>query len=197
MLRMLLASATLITCALLTLSAEESVTANEIYPLAVGHKWTYKISGQEDRFVVTVKGKEKIGNQMCFRIEASIKEKVIAVEHVAIKGNGVFRYKIDEDELTPPVLLIKNPSKDKDTWKQEYKLGKKAASVTLSSTFEGITVPAGKYLALVVNGDITEGDTKAKSTLWFAPKVGLVKQSYEIGKNSMTLELEKFEPATK
>ncbi|MCX7666771.1 MAG: hypothetical protein N2112_14645 [Gemmataceae bacterium] len=197
MLRALFASVILGICTLLTLSAQESVNATEIYPLAIGHKWTYRIVGQEDRFVVTVKSKEKVGNQMCFRVEASIKDKVLAVEQVAIKGNGVYRYKMDEDELVPPILLIKNPSKQNETWKQDYKLGKKAASVTLHSSFEGVTVPAGKYLALVINCDVTEGDTKAKTTLWFAPKVGLVKQTYEVGKNILTLELEKFEPAGK
>ena len=175
-------------------SAQESWNPEELMPLAVGNRWTYKVNG-EDRFVIVASRKEKIGEQMCLRLEGRVKEEVVSSEWMALRGEGLFRYRNDGQDIDPPLNLCKLPIKSGDTWKITYKVGGRSATIRYDAELESIAVPAGKYNTIQVRSEVGDEKNKVKSTSWYAPKVGMVKQVIEEGKMTWTLELEKFEPA--
>ncbi|WP_157369176.1 TapB family protein [Zavarzinella formosa] len=177
--------------------AEEKTPEDDLYPLEIGNTWTYKVSGQEDRFIIRVAAMEKVGDYDCYRLEAMLRDKPVGTEHLLVAKNGIFRARTDKDDVTPPVCILQFPTKKGTTWKGEYKLGGKAANASFVGDTETVTVPAGKFATVSVQADLAEMGGKVRTTLWFAPNVGVVKQTLEEGKRTLTLELEKFQKAEK
>ncbi len=58
---------------------------------------------------------------------------------------------------------------------------------------EEVQVPAGKYQAVSVKIETTVNGNKISTTYWFAPEVGIVKQTMGIQGKSINMELLKFE----
>ena len=177
--------------------AQPKVPAIDLFPLEVGNVWTYKVSGQDDRFTIRVAAFEKAGDYECFRLEATLRDKPVGTEHLLVAKNGVFRARTDKDDVTPPVCILLLPIQKGSAWKGDYKLGGKAASAVFSTNTETVTVPAGKFEAVSVQADLTEMGGRVRTTVWYAANVGVVKQTLEEGKRTLTLELEKFEKAAK
>jgi hypothetical protein len=173
------------------------VATDNYFPLAVDHVWTYRIAGTDEKFVVRVGGVEKIREVDCFRLDASVKGQIVATEHLRTTAEGVFRYRMDREDVVPPLCVCRYPVKPGDAWTTDYKLGTRGAKADFKSDFEAITVPAGKYKAAVVKLEMTEADSKLRATHWYAPNAGLVKLQFEQGKQVIVMELEKFEPAKK
>src|SRR5262245_64059635 len=80
---------------------------DNMLPLAVGNSWTYKVSGQDDRFVVRVARQEMVGEQTCFRLDASLKDRIVASEHLAFTKEGLCRFRVDQADVFPPVCVLK------------------------------------------------------------------------------------------
>ena len=90
--------------------------------------------------------------------------------------------------------MLKYPFKKDETWEVETTLGAEKMTVKVkASESEDVTVPAGKYKAIKADMDRTVAGMQATSTSWFAPDVGVVKQTMAVGGSTATLELEKFE----
>jgi len=178
-------------------AAQPKPAGEDLFPLEVGNVWTFKVSGQEDRFTIKVAAIEKAGDYECFRLEAFLRDRPVGTEHLLVAKNGVFRARTDKDDVTPPVAVLLFPLEKGKVWKGDYKLGGKAASATFTANTETVTVPAGKFDAYSVQADLTEMGGRVRTTLWYAPDVGIVKQTLEEGKRTLTLELEKFEKAAK
>lgn len=170
---------------------------DDYYPLEVGNTWTFKVSGQEDRFTIKVAAIEKVGDYECYRLEATLRDKLVGTEHLLSAKNGIFRVRTDKDDVVPPVCILQLPSPKGSAWKGDYKLGGKAASASFVTDTETITVPAGNFNAISVQAELNEGGGRVRTTIWFAPNVGVVKQTLEEGKRVLTLELEKFKFAEK
>ena len=162
--------------------AQEKAGSDDYYPLEVGNTWVYKVSGQEDRFTIKVVALEKVGDYECYRLEATLRDKPVGTEH---------------DDVIPPVCILQIPAKKGSSWKGDYKLGGKAASAGFTVDTEAITVPAGKFNAVSVQAELNEPTGRVRTTLWFVENVGVVKQTLEEGKRTLTLELEKFTKAGK
>ena len=157
----------------------------------------YKVSGQEDRFTIKVVALEKVGDYECYRLEATLRDKPVGTEHLLSAKNGIFRVRTDRDDVIPPVCILQIPAKKGSSWKGDYKLGGKAASAGFTVDTEAITVPAGKFNAVSVQAELNEPTGRVRTTLWFVENVGVVKQTLEEGKRTLTLELEKFTKAGK
>jgi hypothetical protein len=181
-------------------AADDPASAPSLFPLAVGNTWTYKVSGQDDRFVVRVTTREMVGSQMCFKLEASLKDKVVATEHVAFTKDGLCRFRVEHEDVEPPVCILKVPV-PKRTWTEKYTLGSRDASATFATRTEDTTVPAGKFpKATVVSvwmGEPRTPETRApRATVWYAPGVGPIKQvvgDEGKGRFPFVLDLEKFD----
>ena len=139
---------------------------------------------------------ENIDGKGLARLETVVNGEVKATEHVGVEAGGVFRYRFNGVELTPPVCLLKYPIKDGDTWETETKIG--AQQITVSGKEGGqknLEVPAGKFDTISAKIETTVGGNKISNTYWFAPDVGIVKQAVDLAGRSINMELLKFEEA--
>ena len=165
------------------------------YPLKLGTKWTYKISGNASKLLLKAAKEEKVGDENCVLLEGTLDGNVVEREWQALKADGVYRCKYAEALSEPPLRLLKFPPKKDDNWKQDVKTAGAQITVASSVTIEDVEVPEGKYRnATVVRAVISMGGMDAaKTTSYYADKRGLVKKVIEVGGNTITLELEKFE----
>ena len=170
----------------------------EFYPLAIGHRWTYKVAGKDDRVVVDVPLAEKVGDTVCFRLEERVKDRLVGVEFVNIFKEGVFRFRYGDTVLKPPFCLCRFPIKKGDAWGADSKIGTGVLKGKLTLDLEDVTVPAGSYKdAVAVSGEFDDPAGKATTKLWLVRNVGVVKKSFASGDKKGTLELEKFEALKK
>ncbi|MSR53867.1 MAG: hypothetical protein EXS09_11350 [Gemmataceae bacterium] len=179
---------------------EPAASADDFFPLVAGTTWTYKVSGQEDRFSVKAVRQEMIGTQTCMLMEAMLKDKVVATEHLAFTKNGLYRFRADKEDIDPPVCVLKLPTTRNLRWNAEYKLGTRSAKYTFSSATTEITVPAGKFKAVTVQTDSNEAPGRGTLTwISYAEGIGMVRQAIVEGKGrpALSLELEKFETVPK
>ena len=179
------------------LAAEEE---KPFYPMKIGTIWTYKLGGQEDKYIFTAVKEEKIGEQPCVVFEAKFKDEMIASEHVAVLKDGIHRLKFGKEVIEPSICFLKPTTKKGDSWTQEFKVGEVSASAKFTIDIEDVEVPAAKYKdAVVVRTETTEKakkdakETTTKTTVWFVKEVGMVKQIIDLGDDKITLELEKIE----
>jgi hypothetical protein len=186
---------------------EPAPRVENLLPLAVGNSWTYKVSTQDDprfgprvqddRFVVRVVRQEMVGEQTCFRLDASLKDRVVATEHLAFTKDGLCRFRVDKDDVVPPVCVLKQPAPRSGQWRQSYKVGGRQANSTLTVSNGDLTVLGKKYKAVTVEASVGEpGPGRPPSTrtvISYADGVGIVRQEVIGGKGSLVLELERFE----
>ena len=186
-------------------------TPAELFPLSVGRSWTYRVfpggpTVQDERFVVKVVGEETIRGTPCFKLEASLGDRgVVATEYVAVTSDGVTRFKIEKEELSPPVAFLKpiplKPRGLTDWGGVTYQMGSRSATASFKAQPETVSLRGGAvtYKAIKVLGESKEvgGDGVARKTqVWYAPGVGIVRQMIEGRPGSfpgLTLELESFE----
>jgi hypothetical protein len=173
----------------------EDVKPEEFYPLKVGNVWTYSVTGADDKFTIKAAREEKVGNQPCIVLEATVKGNVVATEHVARLKDGLYRFKFNGATVEPPLCFCKLPAKEGQKWKHDFKVGTDNATVEFASAIEEVKVPAGKHEAVVVRGAVKEGANEVTLRSYYAPKVGMVKQEIDLGKMQVVLKLEKFDPA--
>ena len=168
------------------------------YPLKVGTKWTYKIDGQDDRFIIVAIKEEKIAEQMCMKLEAKLKDQLVASEHLAVLKDGVYRFKFNDSAIEPPICFFKPSAKKGEKWTQAFKVADQNATGKYEMDVEDVEVPFGKYKdALVVRGDaiekVADKDVVTKTTIWYAKNVGMVKQVITSGEMRIALILENME----
>lgn len=182
------------------LAADPPNPGEELFPLAIGNTWTYRVQPfnqpfQDDRFVVRVAGKEMVGDHTCFVLEGKLRDRVAATEHVAFTKNGLTRLRADSADISPPVMVLRFPAAPKGP-EVEFQLGERRATARFTQTTapSTVVVPAGRYrgTTMVVGELGGEIGTRVKTVVWYAAGVGMVKQQIEEGKRNTILELEKF-----
>jgi len=182
-------------------SADEKMLTSAYFPMEVGTTWHYRVG--EARFKVKVTKHEKIGGVMAARLETfGDKDKLISSEHVAVTsdsdGQKIVRVASQNKPLTPPVAFLKLPPKKDLSWKIDSKIeGQVIRGVfKIRATDEPVTVSAGKYKTVVVEGqDLEVIGNKLSLSYQFTEKVGMVKQTMDLAGQKIVVELEKFEPA--
>ncbi len=137
---------------------------------------------------------EKVGDVACALVETVRDGNVVAREHIAATDDGVYRYTANGARIEPPVRFLKLPPRKGDTWKVEANVG----GITVKGTFvagaEEVKVPAGSYKTVTARSEDTQiGDMKLNVTYYFAPGVGVVKQTGRFGDREVVLELERFD----
>jgi hypothetical protein len=181
-------------------AAQEAATDKEktpdYYPLKPGTKWFYELNGngQKIKLQIQVSKIETIdGNKMAL-VETVINGMVTGTEHVTATEKGVFRHRMNGIELSPPVCILKYPYKKDDTWEGETTVGAEKIMVKGKALGdEEVSVPAGKYKTVKADTETSGAGMKMTASLWFAPDVGLVKQTIAVQDKTLTFELEKFE----
>lgn len=179
---------------LLAQDKKDAPTAEGFFPLKTKTKWTYKV--QDQTIEVVASGTEKFGNDECTKVDTLVNGKVVASELYTVRADGVYRVKVKDDKIDPPVKVLALPVKKGDSWDFKSKVG----SQTVSGTFkvkedkEKVETPAGKFDAVLVEGtDLDVAGTKTTVKMWFVKDKGVVKLSYKIQDAESVLELTKFE----
>ncbi len=177
-----------------------SSEVSSYFPLVPKSKWIYKV--QDQSVEVLVDKDENFKNEKCTKVDTLVSGKVVASELYCVKSDGLYRVKVKDDEINPPVQVLPQSIQKGKSWEINSKVGTQGGQL-VKGTFrivndkEKIKVPAGEFEAVLVEGtDMDVGGTKTTVRLWFAKGVGLVKLSYKIADTESTLELEKYEPAT-
>lgn len=179
---------------LLAQDKKDAPTAEGYFPLRTKTKWTYKV--QDQTIEVVAAGTEKLGSDDCVKVDTLVNGKVVASELYAVRTDGVYRVKVKDDKVDPPVKVLALPVKKGDSWDFKSKVG----SQTVTGTFkvkedkDKVTTPAGTFDAVLVEGvDIDVAGQKTTVRTWYAKDKGVVKLSYKIQDAESVLELTKFE----
>ena len=164
----------------------------DYFPMKAGAKWVYKVG----EAVVTVKiaASDKDGT----KVETEVNGKVVATETLSVTPEGIVRTKINNSEIKPPVMILKlsgGKATKGDKWKVESTVQGQTVKgeFTTSNDKESVTVPLGKFDAVVVDGgEFDIAGTKTAIKYYFVPGKGIVKQSYSIQGNEAVLELKEY-----
>lgn len=169
-------------------------TTYEYFPLKAKTKWTYKI--QDQLVEVVVAGNEKFNNDECTKVDTIVNGKVQASELYSVRSDGVYRVKVKDDKIDPPVKVLAIPPKKGDSWDVKSKVGNQTISgkLTVKDVTEKVTTPKGSFDAVLIEGvDLDVAGQKTSLKMWFAKGIGIVKLSYKIQDNESVMELTNFE----
>jgi hypothetical protein len=160
------------------------------FPLKSGWQWTYR-TNDDQRVVLRLAGVEKVDDALCAILETRRPDGLAITEHVAVKADGIYRYKAMRLALEPPVCILKLPAKK--TWKVEAKIGGDTLSGSCTLDETEVVVPKGKFQALRVTAGLERGKQKFTIITYFAPGFGMVKQEQDLAGKKITLELVDYE----
>lgn len=168
-------------------------TSTDYYPLKTGAKWTYKVG--ETTITVKVASADENGAVL----ETLVNEKAVASETIQVKADGVYRTKINKNDITPPVKILElkdgKPAAKGTKWKVESKIQDQPVKgdFEIKDDKEKVKVPAGEFEAVVVDGPNFEiAGTKTGVKYWFSQNKGVVKLTYSIAGNEAVLELKDY-----
>jgi hypothetical protein len=178
----------------LPLTAADKEVPPDYYPLKVGTKWHYRVeaNGQPGQMVSQITKIEQIDGQKLARLEVTAQEKPVASEHLRSSDKGIFRHRYNGLEIAPPFCIRQYPVKEGAAWESENKIAtkKRKASGRAGKKKETVEVPAGKFDAVTVRIE-SEADGRQISTVyWFVDRIGVVKQTMDLGGIQITMELE-------
>jgi hypothetical protein len=169
----------------------------DYYPLRPGARWDYRVKvgdevqGAISEVVATI---ETINNVPLVRLETQVKGKTVSSEHLRVTKDGVYRHRIGGIEMKVPVPVLRYPVKANDSWEQTTMVGQQTIKGKVTTRFEEVEVPLGKFKAFVTDIKAEAEGKPIHSTIWFAEGVGKIKQTLDLGGVQVTLELEKFTP---
>lgn len=170
---------------------------SDYYPIKVGTTWTYSTS--EGDVMVKVMKHEPLGGKLCVRLEATTPDNKKSTEYVRVTDEGVFRHQASDQTIEPPLMFLKNSTKDGDSWTVESNiLGKKmGGTYTLkkgSVTIKDKQGKDNKYddVLIVDSKDFKVDGQDLPHTYYFAKGVGIVKQVVKFGGEEITMELVGF-----
>lgn len=191
-----------IAIAIPALAQTRPVPPPDYYPLPVNAWWKYQSTtnaGNKSDFTFKVLKTEKQADgstwiQTQTEVPAAnsqfllwySKPKGLVLEHKMVYPQNNM-----EAVYQPVKPLIKNPLSKGDTWTWKG-TGMMDVEIAESSTVSGpeqVVVPAGKFTAMKVVTDVSQGGATVKRTLWFANYVGMVKGMTESDSFQSTTEL--------
>jgi hypothetical protein len=176
------------------LLAQPAGAPNDSYfPLKVGSKWTYKVN--DSLVEVRVAKAEKVGAEEQYVVETTVGKDAKTAEMYVVRADGVYRTKVKDDKLDPPVKILPLPAK-KDSWEVNSKLGTQSVKGTLKVIGdEKLKVQGTEYDTVQVEGkDLEVAGAKANMNVWFAKGRGIVKEVFTLANgDKVTLELTKYE----
>lgn len=161
----------------------------DYYPLRVGDWWKYQSTtgeGKQSEFTMTVLADEKQANGTVLH-QVEIKS-TMPIHEWYSKGNGWVlwhkeAYASNNMNVTfePVRQFLKNPPTPGSSWSWK---GKGMMSVDIdesnqAAASEMVEVPAGKFEAIKVVTNVTQGGQSVTKTYWYANWVGLVKSITE------------------
>ena len=175
-------------------SAQEVAPTHEFFPTAIGTQWVYRSGVVE--VLERITAHERVGNDVCARVESILNGKVVSFEHIAVRPDGVYRVAVAGQPVNPPFRFAKFPPKLNDRWEVNSAVLGQAIKGTFATGQASVKVPAGEFQTLTTTGTgfkVQESDLAF--TYHFAKGVGKVKQLTQIGGaggKEVVLELKEF-----
>ena len=169
----------------------------DYYPLKPGTKWTYDLdpgNGRRIRVTNQIARIETIDGKSMARLETIINGRVAMTQHLLSTSEGVLRYRLGEADVSPPLCILKYPFKEGETWQAEQVIGHEQSKMSFKSgRHEELTASVAKYQAISVECEINADGAQLKNTSWYAPDVGMVKDTRAFGDKTITMDLVTFE----
>jgi hypothetical protein len=179
--------------------AQETPPDSEYYPLKKGTTWTYKLARDSDsstRIVTQVAAHEKVGKELCAKIETKLRNEVVRTEFVAVREDGLYRVRVADKDVNPPVCLLKLPPKKEEAWAVKSNIGGEPLEgrfvVTDIKTDQTVLDKMGVTVVVVRGKDLSANGQKLTLDYQFAQGVGIFKQSTNLAGATVELELTKF-----
>jgi hypothetical protein len=178
--------------------AKAGLSADGYYPLRDKMKWTYKMQDTVIDVAVAKVG-EKFSPDFpdAVQVDTLVGGKVVASEVYGFKADGVYRLKVKEDKVDPPVKVLQVPVKKDAAWDVNSKVGTQTVKGTfkVKAEAEDVDTPAGKFKAVLVEGaDMDVAGTKTTVKTWFVKDKGVVKLSYKVDQGAeAVLTLDKLD----
>jgi hypothetical protein len=169
----------------------------DYYPQKPGMKWTYDLdpgNGRKIRVANQIARIETIDGKSMARLETIVNGRVAMTQHLLSTPEGVFRYRMGETDVSPPLCILKYPIKEGETWKVEPTIGREQSRMSFTSgRHEVVLLTGAKYQAISVVCEINVEASQVKTTSWYAPDVGMVKDTRKFGDRTITMDLVAFE----
>lgn len=166
-------------------AAQPPAAAVNYYPLKKGNKWVFKTGENTIEMVAQDGGK----------IDTVVNGKTVASENIEVKADGIYRTKVNNVAVDPPVKFMALPADKDASWEVNSKLNAQAikGKFTQKAAVEKAKVAAGEFDCIVVDGpDFEIAGAKCGIKYWFAKDRGYVKLTYNIAGNEALLELKEF-----
>jgi hypothetical protein len=188
----------LVACLGVCLSFASAARAAEplvMYPNTIGSEWVYMNGPLQ--IMERVARYEKVGDEMCARIETVYAGKVLSFEHLAFRPDGIYRTAVAGQLIQPAFCFLKLPPQNGDQWQVKSLIAKEELAGSFKTEITKVKVPAGEFQVLEVEGrGFKAGDKPLEFDTCFAPSVGKVKHVVKIDGKETVLELKSFKPGT-
>ena len=158
------------------------------FPNKKGTKWVYNVAQNAIDVVADVGGK----------LDTMVGGKPVASEMIEVKDDGIYRTKVNNVPIVPPVKIMAIPADKDASWVVESTLNGQVikGKFTQKGAKEKATVPAGTFDCVVVDGPEFEiAGAKCGITYWFADGKYVVKMVYNIAGNEALLEMKEYTEA--
>jgi hypothetical protein len=169
----------------------------DYYPLKPGTNWTYNLDpgdGRKIRVTNRIARIETIKGKSMARLETIINGRVAVTQYLLSTSDGVFRYRMGEADVSPPLCILKYPIKDGESWIVDSMIGQEQLKMSFTSgRREEVVATAAKYQAIPVVCEINAPGGQITTTSWYAPDVGMVKDTRQFGDKTITMDLITFE----
>jgi hypothetical protein len=166
----------------------------------VGDWWTYQskaTTGVSEFTIKVVRDEKQADGSVLHVCETSMPNGMVFNEWYSKPSGWVVWHKehFPKNNATvnfqPLRQLLKNPPGANDSWRWAGK-GNFSVDIDETSTVAGaeeVVVPAGRFKAVKVVTNMTQGGTRVTKTYWYANWIGLVKAMTDTGSVQSTTEL--------
>ena len=180
-------------------SSGEGSGSKDYFPLRVGDTWKYRSTtadGKQSEFSIKVLSEEKENGNTLYLVETVSTFQPIHDWYSKPSG-WVLMHRQEyvktgsKAEYQPTKQFLKNPLMRGDSWHWQGK-GMMGVEIDESNDVAGpetVSVPAGKFEAMMVATRVIQGGALVTKTYWYAPAVGLVKSMTDTGSVKSTTEL--------
>ena len=121
----------------------------DYYPLKPGATWTYDLdpgNGRKIRVTNQIARIETIDGKSMARVETVINGRVALTQHLLSTPEGVFRCRMSDADVSPPLCFLKYPFKEGETWKAEPVIGNEHSQMSFKNgRHEELTSSATRY----------------------------------------------------
>jgi len=180
----------------------------DYYPLAIGSKWTYKVtaSSAENTVVKTMEaemtGKENVGGVDCQMKKYTVEGRIVQEECYAWENNKLLLYKgtvelsgsLASANPRPPEVLLVTPLDAGSKWSWSGEIdGEKWALHGEVAGQAHVSVPSGEFDAVLIHVqyvlEMGFSQSSILATRWFVLGVGMVKQTETIPYGSISIDV--------